>query len=141
MMSMENKQTKVVNDVTNTKNKQNEQQQQKNKQHVNEQPAQTERFTERKLIVDSNYNLNIKNNMNGLNKHKDNDNKLTNSCDNNNSRKFAFLAQQTIPDYRPQQVRFIKEKQSSLAFYINILFFYIPIVDRKMSKNFNKSEH
>lgn len=107
MMSMENKQTKVVNDVTNTKNKQNEQQQQKNKQQVNEQPAQTERFIERKLIVDSNYNLNIKNNMNGLNKHKDNDNKLTNSCDNNNSRKFAFLAQQTIPDYRPQQVCFI----------------------------------
>lgn len=102
MMSMENKQT---NDVTHAKYKQNEQQyqhQQQKKQQVNEQPT----ANERKLIVDSNYNLNIKNNMNGLNKHKDNDNKLTISCDKNNSRKFAFLAQQTIPDYRPQQVCF-----------------------------------
>lgn len=111
MMSMENKQPKMTNDVTNAKYKQNEQQkQQQHQQHqqhqhqhqqqqINEQPVQ-----ERKLIIDSNYNMNIKSNMNGLNKHKDNDNKLK-GCDNNNTRKFAFLAQQTIPDYRPQAVR------------------------------------
>lgn len=115
LMSMVNKQPKIVNDIANVKYKQNEQQQHNNNnnnhhQHqqqqqqliknTNEPPATIERKFEK--IVDSNYNLNIKSNMNGL-KHKDNDNKL-HSCDNNNSRKFAFLAQQTIPDYRSQQV-------------------------------------
>lgn len=134
MMSMVNKQPKMVNDITNTKYKQNEQhqqqqhqqqqhqpqqqhhhfhqhnhhnqqqqqQQQQIKTQINEQPTSIERKFEK--IVDSNYNLNIKSNMNGLNKHKDNDNNKLHSCDNNNSKKFAFLAQQTIPDYRSQQV-------------------------------------
>lgn len=103
MMSMINKQPKIANDLSN-KNKHNEQQQQKHQQTI--EPPTT---IDRKLIVDSNYNLNIKSNMNGLNKHKDNDNKLHNTCDNNNSKKFAFLAQQTIPDYRPQTVSSLKE--------------------------------
>ncbi|XP_031631140.1 coronin-2B-like isoform X2 [Contarinia nasturtii] len=132
MMSMVNKLPKNANDITNAKNKQNEQQhqnqhhqqqqqqqhhhqqqqqqQQKHQQHTNEQPTSIERKYEK--MVDSNYNLNIKSNMNGLNKHKDNDNKL-NSCDNNNTRKFAFLAQQTIPDYRSQQLIEKSQKTSS----------------------------
>lgn len=95
---MENKLPKSMNDSVNTKyNKHNE--------HLI-QTNQTSMPNERKLIIDSNYNLNIKSNLNGLTKHKDNDsNKLTNSCDNN-LKKFAFLSHQTIPDYRPQQVSF-----------------------------------
>lgn len=115
---MQNKQPKAEADVTNAKNrqhdqqKQNQQQQQQQQQHQQQvqqrehvqqqQQQQTNNQIERKLIVESNYNLNIKSNMNGLNKHKDNENKLCSR--DNNSRKFAFLAQQTIPDYRPQPV-------------------------------------
>ncbi|XP_055322253.1 coronin-2B-like isoform X1 [Sitodiplosis mosellana] len=126
MMSMVNKQPKMVNDITNAKYKQNEQQQQQreqnhhhhqqqqqqqqNKHQINEQPTAIERKFEK--IVDSNYNLNIKSNMNGLTKHKDNDNKL-HTCDNNNSKKFAFLAQQTIPDYRSQQLIEKSQKTST----------------------------
>lgn len=60
----------------------------------------------RKLLNDSNYNIhnnnnntnNNLNNMNGVNKNKENEIKNF----DNNSKKFAFLAQQTIPDYRSQ---------------------------------------
>lgn len=98
MMSMETKLPKSIHDSVNTKyNIHNE--------HLI-QTNQTSMPNERKLIIDSNYNLNIKSNLNGLNKHKDNDkSKLTNSCDNN-SKKFAFLSHQTIPDYRSQPVSY-----------------------------------
>lgn len=69
----------------------------------NKQNNQQNTIVNRKLINDSNYNINNNNHLNnvngnGHNKNKENDNKL---CDNN-TKKFAFLAQQTIPDYRPQ---------------------------------------
>lgn len=73
------------------KNKINQQQQDKVQQ------TQTQTIIERK----ENYNSSIKN-TNGIGKNKENeDNKF---CDNN-SKKFAFLSHQTIPDYRPQVSR------------------------------------
>lgn len=73
------------------KNKINQQQQDKVQQ------TQTQTIIERK----ENYNAGIKN-TNGIGKNKENeDNKF---CDNN-SKKFAFLSHQTIPDYRPQVSR------------------------------------
>lgn len=121
---MVNKQPKIVNEIS-YKNKQNEQKQQ---QITNEQPTSIDR----KLIVESTYNLNMKSNMNGFNMHKDNDNnKLHNSCDNNNSKKFAFLAQHTIPDYRPQPVSYWMNmstlKVNNNLFYMECLLFFIPL--------------
>lgn len=124
---MEDKQPKVLNDVTHTKYKQNG--------HTH-QTNQTTVQNERKLNNNSNYNA--KNDFNGLNKHKDNDNnKLTKSCDNN-SKKFAFLSQQTIPDYRPQQVNIKKKKKIALSINLHYIHF---AVDRKKSKNINKSKY
>lgn len=58
------------------------------------QHIQSQTIIERKQT----YNSNVKN-TNGISKNKENeDNKF---CDNN-SKKFAFLSQQTIPDYRTQ---------------------------------------
>lgn len=79
----------------------------------NKQNQQQNSIANRKLINDSNYNINNNNNLNNNvngnainNKNKENENK---KCDNN-TKKFAFLAQQTIPDYRPQ-VKYHKPKK------------------------------
>lgn len=56
----------------------------------------------KKLSNDSNYNNNLKHNGNNENEKYD-----------NNSKKFAFLAQQTIPDYRPQQITDKNQKTST----------------------------
>lgn len=76
-----------------------------------------------KLINDSNYNIHMNNNgtngVNGLN-NKENDQKY-----DNNSMKFAFLAQQTIPDYRTQTV--------SIYFYFLI---YLLSLKRFVPKKF-----
>lgn len=76
--------------VTNTTNKQ---QKRDNKQSLN----------------DSNYNNNLKQVHNGNNGNNENDNQKY----DNNSKKFAFLAQQTIPDYRPQQINDKNQKTST----------------------------
>lgn len=109
MMSMVNGETKLkVVDSENVKYNRKDTQQlpQQPHQPQQQQPPlhQTPISVERKITIESNYAYNIKSNLNGFNKLKENDNKINKSCDNNNSKKFAFLAQQTIPDYRPQQV-------------------------------------
>ncbi|XP_037043221.1 coronin-1C-like isoform X2 [Bradysia coprophila] len=58
---------------------------------------------------DSNYNNNLKQVHNGNNGNNENDNQKY----DNNSKKFAFLAQQTIPDYRPQQINDKNQKTST----------------------------
>lgn len=92
----------------------------------NKQNQQQNGINNRKLMNDSNYNINNNNHLNnvngnGHNKNKENDHK---KCDNN-TKKFAFLAQQTIPDYRPQ----VNEHRSIVNHYSNSnRFVYIPNV-------------
>lgn len=137
MMLMETKQPKMVNDVQNTKYKQNNEHQH---QHHYQSNQTTPPIESKLTIIDSNYNLNIKSNLNGLNKHKDNDNnKMAKSCDNN-SKKFAFLAQQTIPDYRPQQVNVHEfSSYSAKNNLFSILFFPYQMTEKRQKTSSNQS--
>lgn len=64
-----------------------------------------QKLDNKQLTNDSNYNINLNLNMhNGNNENEKYD---------NNSKKFAFLAQQTNPDYRPQQINDKNQKTST----------------------------
>lgn len=93
--------------------------------HRNKTSQQQYTINNRKLINDSNYNINKNHNLNNVhvnnnsiqnNKNKENDSK---KCDNN-IKKFAFLAQSTIPDYRPQVTRRFAYIYSSQLIHSNL---------------------
>lgn len=73
--------------------------QQQSKTDVIVSPKHVERKSNSELIT--NLNVNVKA-TNGINNKNNNDDDDDNKTRDNNSKKFAFLSQQTIPDYRPQ---------------------------------------
>ncbi|XP_049298028.1 coronin-2B-like isoform X9 [Anopheles funestus] len=62
------------------------------------------------LTNGNNHSLSIKQQQHSLNKENELDNR---KMDNNNTKKFAFLSQPTIPDYRPQTIIEKSQKTST----------------------------